>query len=86
MGNSTGIIRLCNYTNHSLMASKKTPSLPNFTEIYNNETINFKITHVSTFKTHASCKSVTALKYSPKCKYSKYKIYIFDFKSNFLLV
>ena len=67
MGNFSGYIRLFNFANHSLIVSKKTPSLPNLAKIYNKETIKFNITHISNFKTHESLKAITSLKFSPKC-------------------
>lgn len=68
IGTSSGLIRLFNYTNNRLMISKELPIFTNFSEIYNRESINNEIIHVSNLKISKTFNSITILKYSPNCK------------------
>ncbi|XP_051169816.1 cilia- and flagella-associated protein 251-like isoform X3 [Leptopilina boulardi] len=65
IGTSSGLIRLFNYTNNRLMISKELPIFTNFSEIYNRESINNEIIHVSNLKISKTFNSITILKYSP---------------------
>lgn len=69
VGDMQGIVRLYNYEEHILMASRSVSALPNFRPILEEQVTNKKIVYITCSQICESSKAVTALKFSLKCTY-----------------
>ena len=69
VGDAQGTIHLYNYEKSILITSKSTPPLPNYRPILEKEKIEENIIYVTCPQSHETLKSVTALKFSPRCIY-----------------
>ncbi|XP_018056834.1 PREDICTED: WD repeat-containing protein 66-like [Atta colombica] len=67
VGDAQGTIHLYNYEKRILITSKSTPPLPNYRPILEKEKIEENIIYVTCPQSHETLKSVTALKFSPRC-------------------